>query len=281
MNRRFSSIGILFFVASLVTVTPIVASAGMTTAVPTASASTIAVVPLPISLGYDPSNGYVYVGGFNGSISVISGSSVVGTIPSSEVGYTAQLFAYSPSNQEMYVAGGNGVARIMGLNAAVNVPEAGSTPQTMMYDPSHAYVYVANLGAISILASDNGLKGVLAANPRPGGLVYDSFDNYTYASYVIQSGAGSETGTQVNAYSGVNLVGNVTLPGGLGGFVAPVYDACHDYVYVADSSMQSVSVIWARPSWARSPSARNPRRWHMTPRTGWSTSQTMTAGQSP
>ncbi len=221
-----------------------VIGAGITSAAAAPSVSTLGVTAFPISLGYNPSNGYVYAGGFNGSVSVISGTTVIGTISSSHIGYTAQVFAYNPSNQEEYVAGGDGVSLISGLSAAVISTNAGSTPQTLIYDPSNAFVYVANLGSIAILASDNTLKGNLAVNPLPGGFAFDSFDNYTYASYMIQNSAGVETGTEVYVLSGVSLVGNVTLAGGMGGFVAPVYDACNGYVYLADTSNESVSVIW-------------------------------------
>jgi len=225
-------------------ITPILVTPGMTSAAAAPSVSSLSVAPLPISLGYDPSNGYVYSGSFNGSVSVISGTNVIGSIPSSDIGYTAQSFTYNPSNQKEYVAGGNGVSVISGLSAVANVTNAGSTSQTLIYDPSDGYVYVANLGSIAILTSDNGLKGNLSVNPRPGGFAFDNFDNYTYASYVIQDNTGIETGTEVYVLSGANLAGNVTLEGGMGGFVAPVYDACHDYVYLANTSAGSVSVIW-------------------------------------
>src|ERR1700756_4599797 len=80
------------------------------------SVATLNVVPYPISLGYNPSNAYVYVGGFDGSISVISGTKVVGGIPSNQAGYSALSFAYNPHNQAVYVAGGNGVWTISGIN---------------------------------------------------------------------------------------------------------------------------------------------------------------------
>ena len=231
-------------VASILMITPIIATPWMTSAASIPSVSTLSVGSFPISLGYNPYSGYVYAGGFNGSVSVISGTKVIGNIPSSDIGYTAQSFTYNPSNQKEYVAGGDGVSLISGLSAIANVTNAGSTSQTLIYDPSNTYVYVANLGSIAILTSDNGLKGNLAVNPRPGGFTFDAFDNYTYASYVIQNNTGSETGTELYILSGVNLIGNVTLQGGMGGFVAPVYDACHDYVYVANTSIGSVSVIW-------------------------------------
>ncbi len=232
-------------VASIATITPMVASAGATSAAPIGPVSTLSVVSFPISLGYNPSNGYVYAGGFNGSVSVISGTKVIGSIPSSKIGYTAQAFAYSPSNQAEYVAGGDRVSQISGLNTASITPNGGLSPQTLMYDPLHGYVYVANLWSIYVIASNNSLKAYVPVDPRPGGFAYDTLDNYTYATYVIQSSAGVETGTHVYIFSGVNQVSNVTLGGGMGGFVAPVYDACHDYVYVANTSMGSVSVIWA------------------------------------
>jgi YVTN family beta-propeller protein len=239
----FSSIRVLVLVSSILMITPIVVTPAMTSA-SAPSVSTLGVASFPISLGYNPSNGYVYAGSFNGSVSVISGTSVIGSISSSDIGYTAQSFTYDPSNQKEYVAGGDGVSIISGLSATADITNAGSTSQTLIYDPSHAYVYVANLGSIAILTSDNGLKGNVAVNPRPGGFAFDAFDNYTYASYVIQNTTGSETGTELYVLAGANLVGNVTLEGGMGGFVAPVYDACHDYVYLANTSLGSVSVIW-------------------------------------
>jgi DNA-binding beta-propeller fold protein YncE len=113
-----------------------------------------------------------------------------------------------------------------------------------MYDPSTSYVYVANLGSIAILTSGNGLMGTVAADSRPGGFAFDAFDNYTYASYIIQDTTGAETGTEVYIFSGANLIANMTFLDGMGGFVAPAYDACNGYVYLANTSNASVSVIW-------------------------------------
>ncbi len=218
----------VLLVASLSIFTPFVAGAGITGAVSIPPVSTLNVVPFPISLGYNPSNGDVYVGSFNGSVSVISGTKVIGSIPSSKIGYTAQAFTYSPPNQAMYVAGGGGVSSISSLNSAASVPYGGSTSQTLVYDPSNSFVYVANLGWIAILANDNTMKGSMVVNLRPGGFVFDGFDNYTYASYLIQDKTGSYTGTQVYILSGVNLIGNVTLGGGMGGFVAPESESTSD-----------------------------------------------------
>src|SRR3984893_3338806 len=242
LNHRFARTAVLLVLVSLSTFAPLAASAGSGAAVP--SVSTISGIFYPISLGYNPSNAYVYVGSFDGSVSVISGTKLVGNISSNQVGYSALSFAYDQHNQAVYVAGGSGVSTISGLNAVAGIPTAGATPQTLMYDPSNDYMFVGNLGWIAVLTSNGDLKGAIPVNQRPGGFVFDAFDNYTYANYLVQNAKGVETGAVVYAFYGTDIAGNVTLDGGRGGLVAPVYDACHDYVYVANTSVGSVSVIW-------------------------------------
>jgi YVTN family beta-propeller protein len=204
----------------------------------------IPVGPYPISFGYSPADGYVYVGSFTGGISVISGTSVVGNFSSNDIGYLPRAFAYDSSNQEEYVAAGNRLSLISGVNMVANGPNGGATPQAVVYDSSDGYIFVANLGSIVVLSSSNALEANITAYARPGGLVYDPLDDYTYASYIIQNGTGVQTGTEVYVMSGAHLVGNVTLANGGGGFVPPVYDSCRNYVYLANTNLGSVSVIW-------------------------------------
>jgi YVTN family beta-propeller protein len=211
---------------------------------PSAALADVPVGPFPISMGYSPASGYVYTGSFTSGVSVVSGTRVIGSISSNDIGYIPRGFAYDSSNQVVYVAGGNRLSLISGANAVANGPNGGATPQAVVYNPSDDYVYVANLGSIVVLSSSNAMMANITTYTRPGGLVYDPLDDYTYASYIIQNGSGAQTGTEVYVMSGALLVGNVTLAGGGGGFVPPVYDACRNYVYLANTNLESVSVMW-------------------------------------
>ncbi len=245
MNRRKAEIVSILLLFSLPTFAPLAAAGASGSAAALPSVSSIPVGSFPISLGFNPSNGHVYVGSFDGSISVISGTKVVGNILSNQVGYSALSFAYDQHDQAFFVAGGDGVSAISGNDsAAAVIPGAGTTSQAVMYDPSNGYIYVANLGWIAVLTGSGDQKGAIPVDLRPGGFVFDSFDNYTYVDYMIQSGTGAETGAELYAFYGTGLAGNLTLTGGRGGLVPPTYDACHDYVYVANTSAGTVSVIW-------------------------------------
>lgn len=202
----------------------------------TSSTANIPVGSSPIAIAYDPAHNYVYVGTFPGVVSVISGMQTIANVSSPAIGYTARGLAYNPANMEMYVAG-NGVALMSGTTVAANVTKGISGAEAFAYNPSNELMYVAALGNISLMSGAS-VVATLPLIPYPAGLVYDSFDKSIYATYLYQD----ETDTAVYVISGSSIVGNMTLPHG-GGFASPVYDSCHDYVYVANSGLDSVSVI--------------------------------------
>jgi YVTN family beta-propeller protein len=237
---RTSSLALI----ALVLVLFAISGAGTQPASAQGSLTATIAVPLPMSLGLNPSSGDVYVGSFTSGVSVLSGTNVSVSFPASQTGYSPRSFAYDSSDGMEYVAAGNALTAIAGTNGTQSVSQGGSSPQAVSYDPSSGNLVVAGLGQLLVLSKSNAVLENFSVMPRPGGFAFDSLDNYTYSTYLIQNSTGTDTGTAVYIISGSSLIGNITLGNQEGGFVPPVYDACHNYVYEANSDLSSVSVIW-------------------------------------
>ncbi len=125
------------------------------------TSSTVAVIAVnygPIWISYDAFNNEIYANGFNynlnavgmslysvpGSVSVISGTSIVKTIT---VGFVPGMMAFNPSNGQIYLSNlfSNNVTVIDGsTNTVIRSITVGYYPVGVAYNPDTGVLYVAN-----------------------------------------------------------------------------------------------------------------------------------------
>jgi YVTN family beta-propeller protein len=201
----------------------------------------------PGSAVYDDRNGYVYVldgEDRNGSnnITVISGTSVVGTvlIPTSGYGDGLDEYAtYDSGNGYVYLVNPfettvivlNGTSVVASVN--VNVANVQVTqPQSPTYDPANGYVYVmAGSGSNIAVLDGTKLIGAVTVGEGPGYAAYDSDNGYLYVS--------DADSNEVSVVNGTSLIGSVEVG------LAPtdvICDGSNGYVYVGNGR-PSISVI--------------------------------------
>jgi DNA-binding beta-propeller fold protein YncE len=103
----------------------------------TTVSGTISTSAQAVDLTYDPSDGYMYAAGLSG-VYVISGTSVVATIPMSPGGYPA----YDPNNGYVYVSDARAgtVVAISGTSVAFT-DTVGGIPADVVFDPVNGYLY--------------------------------------------------------------------------------------------------------------------------------------------
>jgi YVTN family beta-propeller protein len=189
----------------------------------------------PQGVAYNPSNGEMYVvNEVDGTVSVISGTSVVGS-PITVGSYPYEI-AYNPSNGYMYVAnyGGSTVSVISGTTV-VNTITVGTQPYGVAYNPSNGYMYVANYGSGTVsVISGNNVISTITVGSLPHGIAYNPSNE---AIYVMNFGGG---GT-VNMIFGTSVVGSPITVGSAP--YAAVYNPGNGYMYVTNANAGTVSVI--------------------------------------
>ena len=188
-------------------------------------------------IAYNPSNGYMYVTNLNGgTVNVISGATVVATIP---VGSNPYGIAYNPTNGYMYVSSVN-VLRHGKRNFRDDVSSNNyrrlANPQGIAYNPSNGYMYVMNLrdSTVSVISGTTVVATIPAVGNGPMQAAYNPSNGYMYVVSI-----GSATGT-VNVISGTTSVATIT---GLSSPQGIAYNPTNGDMYVADTGSNTVSVI--------------------------------------
>lgn len=152
----------------------------------------------PNGVAYNPSNGQIYVlnsGSNPATVSVISGTQVIGTIPvgtsSTSVGVhpfwgierdgSTHIIEASPSGY-IYVAnwGSNSVSVISHTQKVTDVI-VGTNPNAVGVDPVGEYVYVANIGSDSVsVISGTQVTNTVAVGDYPFDLAVNPVTGYVY-----------------------------------------------------------------------------------------------------
>ncbi|MGP8145703.1 MAG: hypothetical protein ACLQC7_08535 [Thermoplasmata archaeon] len=232
---------------------------------------------------YDGGNGYVYVvNSISNSVSILSGTSLVATVPVSNgtviVGEPTYL-VYDPANGFVYVVDRYNFESIGGAVSVLNgtsllaVVLVGLLPSAAAYDAADEFVYVSEGGSNEVAVLDGTtVIANLKVGSDPGALVYDPADSSVYvanrasANVTVLAGtavAGSVgVGTQPDAlafdpplsavYVENNQSGNVTVLVGMAsvGNVLTgtnpsfaLFDPVNGYMYVTNRNSSDVSLL--------------------------------------
>ncbi|MCI4358300.1 MAG: YncE family protein [Thermoplasmata archaeon] len=193
---------------------------------------TVRVGSQPYSATYDSGNGFVYVLNQGSSnVSVLNGTHLFGTV---KVGNYPYYAAYDPQNGYIYVPneGASSVSVINGTKVVATVT-VGSSPDNATYDPANGYVYVPNRSSdtVSVL---NGTKVIatVAVGISPWSGTYDSKNGYVY---VPNDSSGTVSVINNTTLKATVRVGSEPLFGG--------YDSRNGFVYQANYGSANVSVI--------------------------------------
>ncbi|MGP8148905.1 MAG: YncE family protein [Thermoplasmata archaeon] len=229
----------------------------------TSVVATVTVGPTPYWATYDSGNGYVYVTdegcvstipgcklpsgapaeyGVGSNVSVISGTSVVATVP---VGTVPQFVGYDSGNGYVYVLNqgcfgcygtaswSHGEVSVISGTSVVATATVGFDPYSATYDSGNGLVYVTN-GASGNVSVMNGTS-VVATVPVgyiPLFAAYDSGNGYVYVPNDL-------TGT-VSVIDGTTVAATITVESYP---YSATYDSGNGYVYVTNSDAGTVSVI--------------------------------------
>ena len=151
----------------------------------------------PSAIGFDPVNGYVYVGGYSSSgasavVSVIDGSTN-NVIDSISLGSTSNIpvaFAFDSSTGNIYAALANSSVVIINgatntLTSHVSGVQCCSLPVGVAFDPSNANIYLAQEGSdnVSIISTaTNSVAAFTIVNIFPSAVSFDSFNGNIYVA---------------------------------------------------------------------------------------------------
>lgn len=199
----------------------------------------------PVSIVFDPTNGYVYCGtNYDGNVTVIDGSTntVVGTI-------TVQMYdsldalAVDPTTNELFIADYSGsnvsVWGATNLTRLASIP-VGLAPGSLAYDPENRTVISANYedANLSIINAVT-LRGAGAVRPpTTGPLLYVPATNALYiaASYASALYA-------INASTYASLPGSPLQMGYLYYVSALAYDPSNERVFVTSADAGTLSMV--------------------------------------
>ena len=201
----------------------------------------IQVGPFPVSMAYDPLNGYIYVAseGLLNTIVVIS-TTTSKVIKCITVGYEPDAVAYDPLNGYIYVANelSDDVSVINGTtNTVINCIQVGTYPDAITYNSVNGYIYVANSESddISVInGKTNTVIGCITVGKDPLGIAFDPTNGYIYVT-----NAGSNTVSVINSKTN-KVIESIVVgeePAGI------IYDPSNGYIYVSNSGSNTVSVI--------------------------------------
>jgi YVTN family beta-propeller protein len=115
----------------------------------------------PITVAFDPANGYTYVTNADlGTVSVIDGSTNT-VIKNIRVGWSPLGVAFNPANGYIYVAAGT-VSVIDGsTNTVIKDIPVGLQPSTVVFDSGSGYIYVANQYSHTVSIIDSSTNTVI------------------------------------------------------------------------------------------------------------------------
>jgi YVTN family beta-propeller protein len=175
----------------------------------------------PYGIAYDNRNGYLYVtiGGFDGDVAVINGSSdvVVETIP---VGMWPDAIAYDNENGYLYVVNNDYYGKVTVINgtsnAVVGLVPVGGWPNSIAIDSGNGNLYVTGQnnsdyyynGSVTVIDGRN--NSVIGNLPvaQPGSVAYDNASGYLYipsgnhGNITLVDGYGVIVGTIPGLYPG-------------------------------------------------------------------------------
>ncbi len=189
---------------------------------------------------YDPANGFVYVpNAGSGNVSVINGTSIVGTIG---VGGSPSYAAFDSADDYVYVPNGDrGVAVIGGLTVVATVP-VGEAPYAAAFDSQNGDVYVSNFddGNLSVISGTSVVQNIQLSDCSQcvEGLTYDTATGYVYV--VSFAGTDPYAAGQVFVIDGTSIIAAITTgeqPLTVG------YDSANGFVYVANHGYRNLTVI--------------------------------------
>ena len=207
--------------------------------------SLIPVGSLPCAVAVNPVNGLVYVTKFYQSynVSVISGTSIVATIPLPTT-YGCGWAVVDPANGDLYLSNSsvNGPVYVVNNSGVIASIPVGILPTGMAYDPVTGDVYVASgiRGSSWIVSVIRGASVVATINLNdyaefgPAGVTYDSANGYVY----VANGAYYMGGVWV--INGTSVIASIPTSSGASGIA---YDSVNGFVYAATSDTNNVTVI--------------------------------------
>jgi DNA-binding beta-propeller fold protein YncE len=225
----------------------------------------------PYGIAYDSGNGYVYVtdnryfetlsGSYNlgGSVSVISGSTVVAKVPiglgngcSGSVGVgQCNGVAYDSADGYVYVADeiANNVTVISGTHIVANIAEGCASlsggvchengPTGVAYDTKDEYVYVTNeVGGNVAIISGTKVVATIGGLSFPKGITYDSGNGTIYVVGCLCS-SNQDVVTIING----TMIEATVVINGTTALSDAVYDSGNGHVYIMDGGQNTVTVF--------------------------------------
>ena len=205
------------------------------------------------SIAFNPSNNDVYQAEQTSSdtVSVISGTSVIGNVTLANLGGIDAL-AFYPSNNYMYVGAFryHTVSVISGTSEVGNVTASSDLfccGSALAFNPSNNYMYEARYvdGTVFVISGTTLVGNVTHAcsfpvtsnhgfySPKTSSeLVFNPSNNYMYVL--------NPSSNTVSVISGTSLVGNVTVGSGPAGLA---FNPSNNDIYVANFADNTVSVI--------------------------------------
>jgi YVTN family beta-propeller protein len=206
--------------------------------------ATVYVGDEPVSLAYDPTNSLVYVvNELSNNLTAISDATdtVVGNFSGFDEPEGA---TYLPAQQEIDVAdtGNDSVSSFWpGDNQIEYNTTVGDSPIGIAYVPLYgtAYPVVMNWASANVSVLDDGTNYVdynIRLAQSPLGSVYDSFDHEVWTTNNLYVGTVNVINDSIDRFPSAPIwVGH--YPVGL------AYDPAYDYLFVANSGSNTVSVI--------------------------------------
>jgi len=186
----------------------------------------------PLTAVYDGGDGYVYIVNFvSGNVSVISGTTVIGTVAVGGEPYGA---TYDSADGYVYVSNGNSanVSVINGSTSRGTVTGI-SSPQASAYDTRNGYVYVPSYSSANVsLISGTSIEGSVDVGPEAQAATFDSGNGFVYVP--------SYEDNDVYALNGTAIAG--LADGGVHPTGA-TYDPTDGFVYVTNDDSSVVYVI--------------------------------------
>jgi YVTN family beta-propeller protein len=198
----------------------------------------VAVGSSPAFPTYDSGNGYVYVPNWGSdNVSVLSGTSVVATVDTGDLGFGAQAAqqgTYDPTNGYVYMpdTGSDNLSVIDGLSVVASLP-TGASPYSAIYDPANGFVYVPNIdsGNVTVI-SGTAVVASVSVGSLPN---FATVDPVSGEVYVTDAGSG-----EVSVLNGTAVVATI----GVGTYPeSEAYDPANGEVYVEDLYSNEVSVL--------------------------------------
>lgn len=193
----------------------------------------------------DPNTGNIYVADSSGSVSVISGVSVIATIPT---GRSTDALAFDSANGDIYAtnSGSNNVSVIStSTNTVIQSVSVGTGPDGITYDSGLGELFVSDsncpaspcgTGSVTIISdTSNAVVTTLTVGSDPHGLAYDSANGDVYVANYGSDNVSVIFGLTEKVVSSVNVGSG---PDGT------AYDPATGQIFITNSLGDNVSVIY-------------------------------------